>query len=121
MMGARSDMSDRGSVLLMAVIVLTLLNLVVVSVLAGSGDDAQIGVVRMDSAKALYASASGEVIAVKQQVLAPANPVTGTVTLPGNDVAQILDPFAASPAPAGVLIVEGRVGQTRRSRATTMN
>lgn len=110
----------RAVALIIAVMLLSVTNLIVTGVIAASGDDAYIGKLRLDAIRSEYAMESAIIASLKQVQTDPATPLTGTLTYPWNASATIIDPFDASPLNPGELIVEGISGQARRRMSVTI-
>jgi len=104
----------RGVALIVAVLIISVTNLVVIGAVRASGDDARVAALRADTLRAFYASESGVRMGVREYIDDPANPLTGTVTLPGGEVVEVIDPLEASPAAPGQLVIEGSYGTARR-------
>ena len=110
----RGGRGRRGMALIIAVTIISVTNLVVLGALTASGDDSRVGGLRTSTIRAFYASESGVRLCVRQYMLDSVNPLVGTLALPGPESVEVIDPFDASPAPAGTLIVEGSHGIARR-------
>lgn len=104
----------RAVALVIALSILGVTNILIVGAITSSGDDAWIGSLRLDSLRAFYAAESGATAALRRYVVDDADPLTGTIALPGGAEAEIVDPLAAAPEPPGALIVEGRSGMAAR-------
>lgn len=110
----------RAVALIIAVSLLGVTNLIITGVIASSGDDAYIGKLRLDAIRSEYAAESAVIAAIKNAQTNPETPLTGTLTYPWNASATIVDPFEASPAAPGELIVQGASGQALRRISVTI-
>lgn len=110
----------RAVALIIAVALLGVTNLIVTGVIVASGDDSYIGRLRLDAIRSEYAAESGMIAAIKQQMDDASSPLTGTITYPWGSTATITDPFDASPAAPGELVVTGTSGLAVRRMSVTI-
>ena len=118
-MQALPPTSRRATVLVAATIILAILTLSIAVSVTATGDDARTSLLRYESLRAFYAAESGVQAALRTQTDDGANPLNTTVTLPDGSVCQVTDPFGASPATPGLLVVEGRTTLARRTISVT--
>ena len=102
--------SRHGTVLIAAIIVLSLMTIGVAISVTASGDDVRLAVFRADSIRAFYAAESGVHIAVRTIIDDPSAPATGLITLPSGSEIRFITSFASSPTPPGIAVIEGRHG-----------
>ncbi len=107
----RPKAASRGATVAAMIVVLALINLAVIGAIRSTGDEAQIGALRVETVRAFYAAESGATIAVRSLIAGWTPPTDGTVVSLGNAEAE----FVFVPAGGvGVLVVEGRSGFGRR-------
>jgi hypothetical protein len=103
----------RGTVLAVVLLLLAAINVTTLGVLYGTGDDASLGVLRVETVRALYAAESGVMAVSKlreRRATLPA--VNSQVTLP-NAIATY-EQVPGSAAMSGTLVVRGASGEASR-------
>lgn len=101
----------RGAVLVVVFVMIALIQLAVISAVAGTADDAEEIVLRVQTLRAFYAAESGAVIAIAEEIRGNPPPRAGDVLeLPGGLVEFIETPWAGG----GLLVIEGRATFARR-------
>ncbi len=103
----------RGAVVIVLVVVLAMIGLMTVGALSASGMDAQVGVYRLESVRALYAAESGVVAVARlsnEGLTMPSE--NAEVNLGHATTVFVTCPPAGQP---GDVTVEGRSGECRRS------
>jgi Tfp pilus assembly protein PilX len=114
-MHTRRPSSRRATILVAATIILAVLSLSIAVTVTATGDDARTSMLRYESLRAFYAAESGVQAALRTQKDDASNPLNTTTTLPNGAIFEITDPFSASPASPGTLVVEGRTSIARRT------
>lgn len=100
----------RGTIMLAAIIVLSLLTIGVATTVTASGDDARMSALRGDSARAFYAAESGVHIAMRALLDDPSDPSTGTLTLASGSVIRFVESFGAESQNPSTAVIEGSYG-----------
>jgi Tfp pilus assembly protein PilX len=103
----------RGTVLAVVVLLLAAINVTTLTVLYGTGDDAAISALRIETVRALYAAESGTLAVMKLRERRATLPAAGTTLSLPNSVAtyeQVPGPTATT----GSLIVRGASGDASR-------
>ena len=95
---------------LVLVVVVTMVNLAVIAGVSGSGDDAQVATLRVETLRAFYAAEAGATIVGKSEISRASRPSSGSTLNLG--VATVA--FVSVPTGAGSAVVEGRSGFARR-------
>lgn len=108
----------RGSGAVALVLLLAVLTMAVLGSVAASGDEAAIGALRVETARAFYAAEGGCVVAIRTSSEGEALPAPGTVLALPYGTAT----FVALPATAqgGDLVVMGRSGLGQRRIKVTL-
>lgn len=112
--------SRRAVALIIAVSLLGVTNLIVTGVIASSGDDAYIAKLRLDEIRSEYAAESAIIASIKRFQVDASDPLTGVISYPWGASATVIDPFDASPADPGEVIVEGVSGQAKQRLSVTI-
>jgi len=93
------------------IIVLALINLAVIGAIRSTGDESQVGALRIETVRAFYAAESGATIATRTFISGWTPPPEGSVITLGNAEAEYV---AVPVGGVGSLVVEGRSGFGRR-------
>lgn len=101
----------RGAGIAAVVLMLVVMNLAILGVMSGSGDDLSLAALRLESCRAFYAAESGGVIVTRLVMDSRAAPVGTTLAIPHANVEFISAPLASE---AGTVVVEGTSGDARR-------
>lgn len=113
-MNARTySSSRRGTVLAVVVLLLAAINVITMTVLYGTGDDAAIGALRIETVRALYAAESGTLAVAKLRERRLTLPAAGSaLSLP--NARATYEQVPAANAPTGSLVVRGTSGDAAR-------
>jgi Tfp pilus assembly protein PilX len=95
---------------LVLVVVLTLVNLAVISGVAGAGDDSQAAALRVETMRAFYAAEGAATVVSKSLISQATKPTAGSTVSVGGPTMH----FVTVPTGAGTIVVEGRAGFARR-------
>ncbi|MEC9374453.1 MAG: hypothetical protein VYC34_11445 [Planctomycetota bacterium] len=114
MSSARKDSKRRATVIIATVIALALMNLAVMQAVVGGAADAQIGGMRIETARAFYAAESGTIAGVRLLGIDDSSPLTGEFTLSDGTRVVVVEAFDAAPADPGAQVIEGRAGRAMR-------
>lgn len=104
----------RGAGIAAIVLMLVVMNLAILGVMSGSGDDLSLAALRLESCRAFYAAESGGVIVARLSLDGRILPVGTAIEIPHASVAFISAPLASQP---GTVVVEGLSGDARRRLA----
>lgn len=103
----------RGTVLAVVVLLLAAINVTTLTVLYGTGDDAAVGALRIETVRALYAAESGTLAVAKLRERRLTLPVAGSaLTLP--NARATYEQVPAANALTGTLVVRGTSGDAAR-------
>jgi hypothetical protein len=112
-----TDGRRHGFAVALVVIVLAVLNIAVIGTITASGDDAQLGAMRLETVRAFYAAESGAVTCVKLSSQSMTMPAAGSQQSLGSATIEFTQvPASGQP---GTIVVIGRSGfGERRVRIT---
>lgn len=107
---ARAPQTRRGVVVLVLIVVLAVLNIALIGSVAVAGEDAHIGLLRVETVRSFYAAESGGVIAAKGLMGDTSVPVEGSSLDLGTQTIVFVEVRELT----GEVVVEGRSGFARR-------
>jgi Tfp pilus assembly protein PilX len=103
----------RGVVMAVIVLMLASINAITMTVLYSSGDEATLGALRVETARALYAAESASIAVVRLRSERRPLPIAGSsLALPTGNATYVQVP--GDNTPTGTLVVRGQSGDAER-------
>jgi hypothetical protein len=109
----QSPRTRRGVVMAVIVLMLASINAITMTVLYSSGDEASLGALRVETARALYAAESASIAVVRLRSERRPLPIAGSaLVLPTGSATYVQVP--GDNTPTGTLVVRGQSGDAER-------